>query len=50
MYEAVTFVSPISIQNLVSMAAVRLQRRPTAHTPELQRFVTATRQQVVSIS
>lgn len=47
---AAAILSPVSIQDLVSMAAVRLQVRPSAHTPQLQRFVTATGQQVVAIS
>lgn len=33
--EAVTILSPISIQNLVSMAAVCLQQGPSAHAPQL---------------
>lgn len=41
--------SPVSIQNLVPMTSVRLQQGALFHTPQLQRFVTATRQQIVPI-
>lgn len=45
-----TIVSlPVSIQNFVPVPAVGLQVRPLAYAPQLQRFVTAARQHIVSI-
>lgn len=45
----VAMQSPVGIQNLVPMTSVRLQQRALFHTPQLQRFVTATSQQIVPI-
>lgn len=41
--------SPVGIQNLVAMTSVCLQQGALFRTPQLQRFVTATRQQIVPI-
>lgn len=41
--------SPVGIQNLVAMTSVGLQQGALFHTPQLQRFVTTTRQQIVPI-
>lgn len=43
------FQSPVGIQNLIPVTSVRLQQGALFHTPQLQRFVTATRQQIVPI-
>lgn len=42
-------VSPVSIQNFIPMPSVCLQQGAQFHTPQLQRFVTATGQQIVPI-
>ena len=41
--------SPVGIQNLIAMTSVCLQQGALLHTPQLQRFVTATRQQIVPV-
>lgn len=41
--------SPVGIQNLVAMTSVCLQQGALSHTPQLQRLVGATRQQIVPI-